>query len=264
MGDSRQRSVARGMAAAASELKADFVLLLGDNIYPEGVASADDPLWQSAFVEPFSHPSLDLPFYPVLGNHDYAGNEQAQVGWAGDPRWRMPARYHSFSRELSDGTAVAFVLIDTLPLTLGPARKARKILGADEQLAWLEATLAGISADWILAAGHHPLLSGGPHGSDALLALQLAPLFERYGVDIYMAGHDHYQAWIPSGRGWVHLISGAGSNPVSVRWTPQTVAAHAGLGFTRLRIESHRVWIEFRSHRGEVLSRQLLEREPSQ
>ena len=46
-----------------------FVVLLGDNFYEDGVASVDDPQWQTKFEDPYAN--IDLPFYAVLGNHDH-------------------------------------------------------------------------------------------------------------------------------------------------------------------------------------------------
>ncbi len=60
----------------------DFVQLLGDNIYDSGVGSTSDALWQSNFELPYAE--LDLPFWVVLGNHDYGGDG---AGTEGDPRF---------------------------------------------------------------------------------------------------------------------------------------------------------------------------------
>ena len=46
--------------------------LLGDNIYDSGVTSVTDPQWQTKFEIPYM--GVNLPFYVVLGNHDYGGN----------------------------------------------------------------------------------------------------------------------------------------------------------------------------------------------
>ena len=60
--------------------------ITGDNVYPCGVKSANDPKW--SVVRPLS--ALGVPLYPVLGNHDYCGNPDAQIG-APLPNWNLPA-----------------------------------------------------------------------------------------------------------------------------------------------------------------------------
>ncbi len=53
----------------------DFVVGLGDNIYESGVTSVDDPQFEEKFELPFE--PVDLPFYLVLGNHDWKGSGEA-------------------------------------------------------------------------------------------------------------------------------------------------------------------------------------------
>ena len=53
----------------------DAIILPGDNIYPCGVKSVDDPRW--SVLQPLI--DLGLPLFPVLGNHDYCGSPDAQI-----------------------------------------------------------------------------------------------------------------------------------------------------------------------------------------
>ena len=75
----------------------DFILLLGDNIYPSGASTCTDPQFNTKFEDPYGpaqlfptagcigSPSwdneLDIPFYVALGNHDY-GSDGAGDNWA--------------------------------------------------------------------------------------------------------------------------------------------------------------------------------------
>ena len=90
-GEGAQRAVAAQMAAAARSTKADFVISVGDLFYPDGVASVDDPQWRTSFEDVYAQFALYIPWYVVLGNHEYRGNPQAIVDYGRRARrWRMP------------------------------------------------------------------------------------------------------------------------------------------------------------------------------
>lgn len=154
IGDSGWAGVGQTRVANAIELACEarggctFGLMTGDNIYPAGVSSAQDPLWASNFEAALG----DLfPFYAVLGNHDYGGiTERDEVdcdapvsclkdlkdeiqnriarttgGLGLDPSraehqlayassslsFRMPSTHYRFHSELID-----FVALDTTPI----------------------------------------------------------------------------------------------------------------------------------------------------
>lgn len=236
-GNEAEHLTTAAMAADAEREAPDFVLMLGDNFYPHGVVSADDPLWHKAFVEPFDHASLDVPFYPLLGNHDYVGDPSVQIGWDGDPRWRMPSEYHAFERTVGQ-TVVQFILLDTMGLVY-PELELRA-----RQLEWLRATLSASAPDWRIVLGHHPLRTGGRHGVNEELVEHLEPLLLDGDVDLYMAGHEHHLAWMQLDSGLPQLISGAGSRPREVDWTDESVSAFVELGYARVRVEPARIWVQ--------------------
>ncbi len=154
-GNATVRNVGRAMAEVLEQRGAEFVLLLGDNFYPEGVSGPDDPLWESHFMEPFPAERLPIPFYAVLGNHDHRGDRpDAQVAWRGDPRWRMPRRFYDFQRELAGVPWVHVFLLDTTPFHHGDKAEIA------EQVGWLEAVLPASEARWKLVVTHHPVRSG--------------------------------------------------------------------------------------------------------
>ena len=88
-------SVAAALGAYAAATKPCFILALGDNFYEDGVDSASDALWDTTWrrvwVEPFQSTMGGLPWFPVLGNHDYhRGRGEPRRRWSGPPR-RMTA-----------------------------------------------------------------------------------------------------------------------------------------------------------------------------
>lgn len=162
----------------------EALLLLGDNVYPDG----DPALLDTAVFEPFAG-VLDggTELLAVLGNHDVDdgfGDEQAAaIG--------MPALWY--------GTEFGDVLILSLDSN-DPENP--------DQLAWLESTLAANDATWTIATLHHPPYSGGSHGSSMDVRDAFVPLFERYGVQLVLAGHDHDYQRSEVIEGVTYVVSG--------------------------------------------------------
>ena len=87
-GDEHQQDVATASARTCDKLGCDLVLMLGDNFIQHGVSSVDDPQWISKFEEMYTQ---QVPFYPILGNHDLQGKWRPQVAYTErNERWRMP------------------------------------------------------------------------------------------------------------------------------------------------------------------------------
>lgn len=68
-----QSNVAQAMAkkAAASSIRPSFVISTGDNFYESGLTSPHDEDFELSFSKVYTMPELQIPFYAVLGNHDY-------------------------------------------------------------------------------------------------------------------------------------------------------------------------------------------------
>jgi len=113
-------------------------------------------------------------------------------------RWVFPAAYYQIHKVLADDTTIDMIFIDTLLLAPEATESEAAIhLPSDkeerreEQYAWVEATLAESTADWLLVFGHYPIFSVGEHGDTPSLISRLLPLLERHHVDMYVSGHDH-------------------------------------------------------------------------
>ena len=57
-----QTEVARLLAAKATDLHPDFIISVGDNMYPSGLHSLDDAAFDASFVQPYSAKSLQVPW----------------------------------------------------------------------------------------------------------------------------------------------------------------------------------------------------------
>jgi hypothetical protein len=184
-GDSKQRSVANELAAWRTRFPFDFVLMMGDNLY--GGESARD--FQKKFEIPYK-PLLDggVKFYASLGNHDDAAIQRNYKLFNMNGE-----RYYSFKPK--DG--VRFFALDS-----NYVDKA--------QLAWLDKELAASGSEWKIMFFHHPLYSSGEtHGSAELQRGLLEPVFVKHGVNVVLAGHEHFYERIKPQKGIAHFILGS-------------------------------------------------------
>jgi hypothetical protein len=189
IGDSGDRldSTAGAVESIAGPSGFDALLLLGDNVYPRG----NPALLPLTVYGPFG-PLLDegTRLLAILGNHDVKdGHGPDQMEALG-----MPGRWW------------ATTIGDVLLVGLDSTQTADPV-----QRSWLERTLRRSSAPWKIVALHHPPFSAGYQGSSTEAREAFAPLFERYGVQLVLSGHDHdYQRNHPIG-GVTYVVSGAGA-----------------------------------------------------
>jgi acid phosphatase len=245
-GDDFQRRVAAAMAKIADAQGCDFVISVGDNFYPDGVAATDDPMWKTHFEDIYAAPSLQVPWHVAIGNHDYDGNVQAQIDYSKISwRWRMPSHLFKVSQMLTDGTAADFFFTDTHPINRAYRNWLRFVyFPPGEQVAWLARELAASKAEWKIVVGHHPVFSGGSHGNTPGLIDQFKPLFERYGVQAYLNGHNHNLEHVLV-NGVNYLTSGAGSEPSAVSPISGAKFGYGDLGFMNARLGRDEMTIEF-------------------
>ncbi len=165
----------------------DFATLAGDNIYEQGVDSADSARFQDTFEIPYQN--LEFPFLVALGNHDNSlANAFAEEGGffgegrrnargdfqveysAQSSKWVMPARFYSQTWPAGGNPLVEVFVLDSSPLTHylrddnGWYSEGFEDYLLD-QSAWLQGALAASKAQWKLALAHHPYLSNGDHGN---------------------------------------------------------------------------------------------------
>lgn len=83
-----------------------------------------------------------------------------------------------------------------------------------EYLRWLEADLKAADANrvvrpWVVAFGHRTFYKKDHLSVDATSAAVHKPLFEKYGVDLFMAGHVHaYSSHVPpAGSGGIPVVT---------------------------------------------------------
>lgn len=191
-GNANQRAV----AARMTEYRPDFLLHMGDVVYDDG----EERLFPQRFFAPFAKLIANAPLYPVLGNHDVRSERGAAYLRAFEPPAAESGteRYYSFRWGQAE-----FFALDTTD---------RDFLKAGSpQAVWLERALWRSKATWKIAFGHHPIFSNGADGGKPFLRERALPLFQRYGVDWYLSGHEHdYERFEAPEGGVRFLVTGGG------------------------------------------------------
>lgn len=243
-GACEQKPIASLMGQMAGSEDFEAVLALGDVHHYMGVESISDPLWMTNFELVYSHPELQIPWYPILGNHEYRGNTRAVIDYSGvSRRWEMEGRYYSKVFE-DDGVSVRIVFIDTVPL-IDKYRNDKEdypsVSGQnpDKQLKWLEKELANAREDWVVVVGHHPVYAFTDKDECERTDMQkrLLPILERHGVRMYICGHIHnFQHIRPEGSVIDFVVNSSASlSRTKVAAVEGTVFTSGEAGFSILR-----------------------------
>jgi tartrate-resistant acid phosphatase type 5 len=255
-GGSLQRTVAAGMDSVAQQHPLTAIISTGDNIYPDGVASKHDPQWKRKFESVYNHKSLLVPWWAVLGNHDYRLDPDAQVAYHQvNPRWNMPGR--TWSTRLSaqqpggEPVTVAVVGLDTQALTQN--------VNVEQQCQWLRDTLNKCTERWKIVVGHHPLRSYGHYKDTAILVRKIAPLLQEFGVHVYACGHDHdVQIIKHPNDSFVCLVSGGGGGSRDTEWGKHTLYAGTNGGFASMLCNNSTLEMVVYGSNGEVCAQHVL------
>lgn len=251
-----QRQVAQAIAETHGEDPPDLVLTVGDNIYPKGVSSVDDPLWETTFENVYTGRFWEsLVFFPALGNHDVKGSVQAQLDYSDqNPMWTMPGEYYAFRRGLPSGDSVRFLALDT------NAIKEEESPQGTAQLEWVDSVLRASPNDWMIAYGHHPMETAGWHETDVPVREKLAGAFGGR-VALYLAGHNHSMELLHVSDSLLQAVCGGGAgrdNAYRVGESPQTISAFSNGGWCFLRVQPEVLTVELYNAAGTLRFRRLI------
>ncbi|CDS92021.1 metallophosphoesterase [Sphingobacterium faecium] len=256
VGEYYQKDVAAELGRTAITLDAEFIVSVGDNFYPSGVASTQDQHWKSSFEEIYTHPNLYQDWYVILGNHDYRGNISAQIDYTQiSRRWNMPSPYFKKKFKLEDGSTLLMVFMDTNPFIESYHHNDGKYpdLAQQDTVAqkkWLIETLSDTdpAIKWKVVVGHHPLYSGGKRKDNKdtkSFEAKFATLFDQYGVQAYICGHEHdLQVIRPKNRFTTQFLTGAGSEVRPTGEREGTIFAAAEPGFMAFTIVGETMLIQ--------------------
>lgn len=248
---------------AVADYRADFVLHLGDVVYPWG----RNAHYRSGFFMPFGRALREAPFYAVLGNHDLVdtGGLQCLANLRADsPAYRGDGRNFSFARGP----------VRVIGLDFNSEWTGERVEPGHPALTFLLGQLEKCEEPWIVVASHFPIRSQSRQGTRADLLLSLLPELAAHGVPLYLSGHDHcYQRFGTPERGEpVLVVSGGGGKDLyevhPAQLGPQAAAlakawhwCSAEATGDRLRVRAHGIdgglldEFELRLPSGEALDR---------
>lgn len=263
-GGEAQKPVAEQMNVYAKRHNVQFIITTGDNFYPAGVTNTRDPHWKVSFEDIYNQEGHQVPWYPVLGNHDYGSKPQAQIDYSSvSSRWKMPSRYYAVSKNIDASHAVLLAFTDTSPFVTGYYSAGMSDLEEQDtaaQVVWLRNTLATSRARWKIVVGHHPVYSVGSHGNTPELIDRFKPVFTRSQIDFYICGHDHnLQHLVKRNDPVQYLVSGGAGHTATypVHPDPYTLFARSLPGFMVMVLYKSSANFYFYGQTGELLYHQL-------
>ncbi|HEX5964414.1 MAG TPA: metallophosphoesterase [Pyrinomonadaceae bacterium] len=235
-GTDQQQQLAAMMLRYRQTFPFEFALMLGDNMY--GGEKAVD--YKQKFEDVY-RPLLDqkVKFYAALGNHDESNQRFYEF-------FNMDGQeYFRFTKG-----NVSFYSLNSNYMD-------------KKQVAWFNDKLAADTSTWKIAFFHHPpYSSGGAHGSDTKLRQIVEPIFQKYGVNVVFAGHEHFYERIKPQKGIYYFISGSGGKLRKgdvVKGSPLTAKAYdADMSFMLIEIDDKQMHFQVISRTGETVDSGVL------
>ncbi len=175
-----------------------FSIYTGDLCYDGKYGS-----WKSEF---FTEDELNLisevPFFNSIGNHEGSGqNSKAFL----EPANKLSGHNFYYSFDIGN---IHFIVLST----------EHSVKPGSEQWKFVAEDLEKTNKKWKIAVFHEPAYAGGGHGNNQNMRKMTTELFEKFGVDVCLTGHNHYYQ-----RNFVnniyHLVFGGGGAPL---YTPET------------------------------------------
>jgi hypothetical protein len=207
-----QARVARRMCRWRLRHPFELVVTTGDNVYPNG----DPAHFYRGFRKPYACLlAAGVRFHASLGNHDVMTRD-------GRPEINRDVFGIRARNYVVRKMGVRIVIADSNGLN---RRWLRRALRADE------------GDRWKIVVFHHPVFSAGTgHGPTPGFRPRLPRMFQRKGVDLALAGHDHVYFVSKRIRGVRYVVTGGGGGPLygcAHRWfTARCAARHHFLSVT--------------------------------
>ena len=231
-------------AAFAAAPDARFVVHAGD-LVGDG---HDDRQW-GAWVAGLGAKASEVPGIPVPGNHDVIRSPLRRVFAAPDlwnAHFALPANGPGDLPALAgqdysvDYQGVRIVALDVNAFANEDFQESQRLRVQASQLKWLREVLGANPQRWTVVVQHYPVHSVAKHRDYAAMRRALGALYDEYGVDLVLQGHDHAYGRThkvfgsrladPQAPGTVYAVSVSGSKMYAVtgRWTYLMARLHEG------------------------------------
>ena len=212
-GDSRSNLAAhREVSKAIARESPLFVIHTGDMVYSD--CRLND--WADFFKA--TEPLSDTLFFPVIGNHERVAKNYKAF-------FSLPGNEYYYSYRVGD---LLFVMLNA----------NKRFDRCSSQYKWLKSLLKSEPAKFTIAIFHHPAFSYSSHGDSFFVKKILVPLFEKYGVDLVLSGHDHnYQRIEHNGITYI-VTGGSGASLYSLKDPSGPVASFKGYHFVLFEYSS--------------------------
>ena len=207
----RQQKVANAIRRTIDTQGVRLILTTGDNIYagtrllgiPIGGSGDEDDDWFFTYFQPYRYVINRVPVFPSIGNHDADETEErddrAQVEDNFYLRERLTGGEEAAGRasfcpglfyRFRYGSNIEFVCLDT---SKEGFFRGHRLFEYPKHWEFVESAFPddrGASL-WRIPFCHHPPYCAGPQHGNTKGMERLVPLFERAGVKVVFAGHEH-------------------------------------------------------------------------
>jgi calcineurin-like phosphoesterase family protein len=184
VGGTTERNMGAAMRIFESTHPADVLVTLGDNDYTERPT-----VFHSNWVAAFGwRKAAGVSVAGTLGNHDV----RVLGGRYEFDELNMPRGF--YNRPVGD---VEFFILNSNNVNA-------------TQTTWLKNALSASAAPWKIVVYHHPAWTCGGYRSNAAVVRTWVPIFERYGVDLVVSGHDHNYQRFAERNGVRYVVHGGG------------------------------------------------------
>lgn len=190
--------------AFQQDANARFIVHAGDLI---NRSNADEEWAEWHEAAGFIHQMI--PAVPTPGNHEYRRDSLGKLVL--DPHWKVQ---FNLPRNGPEGMQDAVYYLDYQDLRMISLNSQLIMLdsaAAATQEKWLEKVLASSTKKWNIVVLHHPVYSTAKNRDNTILRERFKSIFEKYGVDLVLQGHDHTYARGGLGKKRpIYLLSVAG------------------------------------------------------
>ncbi|SLM17433.1 Metallophosphoesterase (fragment) [uncultured spirochete] len=197
----------------------------------------------------------DVPLRPLMGNHDAFFGGQYLFRKAFFPKNFSSDSGSPYYYSIDAGTAKIIVL--DLPWGTEQFNRAQK--------EWLQKTLEKadpklpiivLSHSFFYASGYNDPTSDAPWYDNFQNIPAIAPLLERYGVDLVVSGHNHYEEYLEHNGVHYAVIGAMGgkSDPPPTYISPASKWMAVGtFGWLDVDITSSELVLSYRNENGKLL-----------